>query len=98
MDIASDNDWIALAGTDYANMPELSLGTVSLTLAEDSSAVISGATCIHMPTNKAALIALTFDAIDLLIGSTCDSNGDSSIYIDAVNIVLSGNKFLGEKA
>lgn len=95
---SSAGEWIGLAGSDYDNIPELVLGEVTLTLAENSDAMISGATCIHMPTNRAALVGLVFNNIDTIVDSVCDSNGNSSIYIDADNVEIRENKFLGEVA
>ena len=96
---ANDGDWIGLADGDYTSIPELDIETaITLTLAEDSSAVISGPTCIALTANNSGIIGLTFDAIDYLSGSQCASNGESSIYLDADNITISENAFLGEVA
>lgn len=92
-------DWIGLADGNYADMPELNIdNSVTLTFAHGSSAIISGATCLRMSANESALVGLTFDAIDMIAGSSCDSNGDSSVYVDADSVFIRENNFIGEVA
>ncbi|MBR9911605.1 MAG: hypothetical protein GYB33_14765 [Gammaproteobacteria bacterium] len=93
---AADGDWVALASGNYAAMASIRIGNaVTLTLAQDSDAIISGSTCIELRGNKSGLVGLTFDNLDVLPGSSC---GDSNLLLSGDNVLLSNNSFLGQAA
>lgn len=94
---AAPGDWIALASGDYSNMPELEITDgVVLTLGSESTAVITGATCINLSGNNTGLFGLTFDQLSPLLGSACDDNNKlSNVWVSGDNVTLSENSFLG---
>ncbi len=93
---AIDGDWIALASGDYANMAAMDISSaITLTLGQDSDAVISGTSCIELSGDESGLVGLRFDALDLLPDSAC---GDNNVFISGDNVVLNKNSFLGHVA
>ncbi|MEL7370478.1 MAG: chondroitinase-B domain-containing protein, partial [Myxococcota bacterium] len=85
-------------GDDYQGMAEVEFTADDLVIRPTlaSSAVIRGATCIVFSGDNIIVDGLIFDALDLLAGSTCDANGDSSIYLRGRGIVVKNSVFRGE--
>lgn len=83
---------------DYNDMAflEFPADSVTVTLTSDSTAVISGATCLQFSGDNMIIDGLTFDAISMISSSTCDSNGDSSVYLSGDSITLRNSSFLSE--
>ena len=110
---AVEGDWIALdspvgaAGLDdYADMSvgefsEIELGTnnLVLTLATDSTAVISGATCLTMASNSTGITidGLVFESLTWDAATDC-LGPDASINIDGADHTFSNNQILSEAA
>lgn len=102
---AADGDWIALdtaagadGNTDYVDMAEINFDTDNLviTTISDATAQITGATCIEVGGDNTIVDGLSFDALDIIGLSTCDGNGNSSVYISGDNVTLRNSEFLGE--
>ncbi|MEM7678610.1 MAG: chondroitinase-B domain-containing protein, partial [Myxococcota bacterium] len=83
---------------DYQDMAEIEFMADDLIVQRTaaSSAVIRGATCIVFSGDNTVVDGLVFDDLDLLVGGTCDANGDSSIYLRGNGIVIKNSKFRGE--
>lgn len=94
---ASVGEWIALASGEYSDMPPITLPDgVTLTSGQDSTAVVSGATCIELSGDNSGLVGLTFDDLAPLFGSVCDSsNKVSNVWVSGDNVTLAHNQFLG---
>ncbi|MEM7674370.1 MAG: chondroitinase-B domain-containing protein, partial [Myxococcota bacterium] len=99
---ATVGDLIGLAspanGEDYMDMSEINFAADNLTIQRtaDSSAVISGATCIVLSGNNILLDGLIFERLDWLGGGTCDENGDGSIYLSGAGSTIRNSEFRGE--
>ncbi len=99
---ADTGDVIGLAsasgGDDYDNMAEVAFVADNLLVRNtvDSTAVITGATCIVLDGDGIVADGLAFDSLDWISGSTCDSQGDGSVFIGGDNVTLRNSQFLGE--
>ena len=98
---AMDGDIIGLAspsGDDYADMAEVDFAANNLRIQRvvESTAVISGTTCIVFSGDNIIADGLVFNDLDWIGGGTCDSNGDASVFLDGNGITLSNSAFLGE--
>ena len=62
----------------------------------DSTAVISGQTCLVFGGTGTVVDGLVFDRLDWRQDSTCDSNGDGSVYLSGTGITVKNCEFLGE--
>lgn len=97
-----DGDVIGLdsasGGDDYANMAEVDFGSNMLTIKRtaNSTAVITGSTCLVFSGDDIVADGLVFDMLDWLGGGTCDSNGDASVYLSGDRVTLRNSSFLGE--
>ncbi|MEL7448907.1 MAG: chondroitinase-B domain-containing protein [Pseudomonadota bacterium] len=88
----------ASGGDDYADMAEVLFDTDNLLVRRtaDSTAVISGATCVAVTGDGIVIDGLVFDVLDWLAASTCDSQGDGSVFIGGDAVTLRNSQFLGE--
>ncbi len=99
---ASQGDVIGLdsaaGGDDYADMAEIAITADDsvLRLTAGSTAVISGSTCLVLDGENMIADGLVFDDLDWLAASSCDSNGDGSVYISGNGVTLSNSEFRGE--
>ncbi|MEM7610427.1 MAG: chondroitinase-B domain-containing protein [Pseudomonadota bacterium] len=98
---ATDGDVIGIdspMGDDYADMAEVEFSANDLTiqLLSNSTAVITGATCVVLSGNNIVVDGLRFDDLDWIGGGTCDSSGDASVILDGDGITLRNSEFLGE--
>ena len=87
-------DIIGLTAGDYADMDELAIAVSNVTVRAVSgeTPVISGATCIVLG-DGATLNGLTFENLTLIGGSSCATNGESSVYMSGNSVTLSNNTF-----
>ncbi|MFK8014017.1 MAG: chondroitinase-B domain-containing protein [Gammaproteobacteria bacterium] len=99
---AADGDVIGLdsagGGDDYADMGEVDFAANLLQVRRTagSTAVITGATCIVFSGDGIVADGLVFDDLDWIMGTTCDSNGDGSVYLSGDGVTLRNSEFLGE--
>ncbi|MEL7370075.1 MAG: poly(beta-D-mannuronate) lyase, partial [Myxococcota bacterium] len=99
---ATTGDLIGLAspanGEDYVDMSEIDFAADGLRIQRttDSSAVISGATCIVVSGNNIVMDGLIFERLDWLGGGTCDENGDGSIYLSGTGSTIRNSEFRSE--
>ncbi len=98
---AVDGDIIGLdsaSGDDYQDMAEVDFAANDLRIQRTvgSTAVISGTTCFVLSGDDITVDGLVFDDLDWIGGTTCDSNGDASIFLDGDRITFSNNQILDE--
>lgn len=88
-------DVIGLNEGDYANIsPAIEVGVAArLTAVAGQAPNFTGTTCIRLG-DGAVMEGMTFTGITLLAGSTCVSNGDSSVYLSGTGSVLRNNHFV----
>ena len=101
---ATTGDVIGLAepagGENYNAMPEIIFAVDDLLVQRTagSEAVISGTFCIVVSGSRSVIDGLLFENINLLTGTGCDSNGDSSVYLTGAENVLRNCEFRSEAA
>ncbi|MCM2680420.1 chondroitinase-B domain-containing protein [Echinimonas agarilytica] len=96
---AVDGDWIALGNGTFAGMTEKTLSVAAtLTQTELSTATISGETCIVINGDGAVVDGLHFSETNFISGGTCDSNGNTTLFVEADNAVVRNTTFSGDIA
>lgn len=98
---AVDGDIIGLdspSGDDYVDMAEVEFAADNLLVKRttDSTAVISGLTCVVFSGDGIMIDGLVFDDLNWIQNSTCDPNGDGSVYLSGDGMTLKNSQFLGE--
>lgn len=97
----ADGDVLGLSTNNYTGMAELALtSAITLRALEGQSPTFTGEFCIHVASgvDGAAVTGLTFNDVDTLSGSTCDSGEEAIIYSEGDNFVFSHNIMDGEDA
>ena len=95
----ADGDVLGLSTNNYTGMAELAFtSAITLRALEGQSPTITGEFCIHVASGVegAAVTGLTFNDVDTLSGSTCDSGEEAIIYSEGDNFVFSHNIMDGE--
>lgn len=98
---AVDGDIIGLAsasGDSYIDMAEVEFSANDLRIQRtaNSTAVITGTTCIVFSGDNILIDGLVFNTLDWLAGSTCDADGDGSVLFSGDGNTLRNSEFLGE--
>lgn len=95
---AAPGDVIELTDGNYADVGLIAVSTsgITLTRAADSTAVITGNTCLYVSGSDVRITGLVFEDFSLVDGSFCQSNGEAIVAINGNRATFDNNTMLGD--